>query len=42
MCELFLPALENEQYHRQYQRLVYAGLKHAFKISYGVFTEYNE
>ena len=30
MCELLRPAHGNEQYHR----LVYAWLKHAFKISY--------
>ena len=30
MCKPLLPALGNEQYHC----LVYAGLKHAFRISY--------
>jgi len=30
MCDLLLPALDNEQYHR----VVYAGLTHAFRISY--------
>jgi len=30
MCDMPLPTLENEKYHR----VVYAGLTHSFKISY--------